>query len=134
MENHWANTNVFAQCKDALMSNPTPATVRLHASSKIPCATKSLSQNSLGSFQRPENLAFSRGFGTCSKPTVTRLSLSGEGTWADLDLENLSPQLNVFYGLPRAGKSSVLRPMISMKRLLKNLKNSRVKMPTPQSG
>ncbi len=38
---------------------------------------------------------------------ITSLSLAGEGAWPDLHVEKLSPQLNVFYGPPRAGKSSV---------------------------
>jgi len=39
--------------------------------------------------------------------TVTQLTLDGEGAWPDLHLENLSPQINVLYGPPRTGKSSV---------------------------
>ena len=38
---------------------------------------------------------------------ITQLSLAGEGGWPDLLIENLSPQLNVFYAPPHAGKSSV---------------------------
>ncbi len=39
--------------------------------------------------------------------SISRLSLDGEGAWPDLHVEKLSPQLNVFYGPPRAGKSSI---------------------------
>ena len=38
---------------------------------------------------------------------ITELNLAGEGAWPDLRVEKLSSQLNVFYGPPRAGKSSV---------------------------
>ena len=38
---------------------------------------------------------------------ITELNLAGEGAWPDLCVEQLSSQLNVFYGPPRAGKSSV---------------------------
>ena len=38
---------------------------------------------------------------------ITQLSLAGEGAWPDLHIEKISPQLNVFFGPPRAGKSSV---------------------------
>jgi|GEM_PF-1361793 len=38
---------------------------------------------------------------------VTRLQLTGEGAWPDLTAEPLSSQLNVFYGPPRTGKSSL---------------------------
>ena len=38
---------------------------------------------------------------------LSQLSLAGEGAWPDLKVEHLSPELNVFYGPPRAGKSSV---------------------------
>ncbi len=38
---------------------------------------------------------------------ITQLSLDGEGAWPDLQVEKISPQLNVFFGSPRAGKSSV---------------------------
>ncbi|NOZ40925.1 MAG: DUF4332 domain-containing protein [Planctomycetes bacterium] len=38
---------------------------------------------------------------------ISQLRLDGEGAWPDLQVEELSPQLNVFYGPPRAGKSSV---------------------------
>ena len=38
---------------------------------------------------------------------LTQLSLEGEGAWPNLRVENLSDQLNVFYGPPRTGKSSV---------------------------
>ena len=38
---------------------------------------------------------------------LSQLTLAGEGAWPDLNVENLSPELNVFYGPPRAGKSSI---------------------------
>ena len=38
---------------------------------------------------------------------VTELHLSGESAWPDLHIEGLSPQVNVFFGAPRSGKSSV---------------------------
>jgi len=38
---------------------------------------------------------------------INQLNLAGEGTWPDLHIEKLSPTLNVFYGAPRSGKSSV---------------------------
>ena len=49
--------------------------------------------------------------GNSSRPigqlNITGLSLAGDGAWPDLHVETLTPQLNVFYGPPRAGKSSV---------------------------
>ena len=38
---------------------------------------------------------------------ITQLHLSGHGTWSDLRLESLKPDLNVFFASPRAGKSTV---------------------------
>ena len=38
---------------------------------------------------------------------VTQLDLAGQGSWPDLALERLSPELNVVYGPPRTGKSAV---------------------------
>lgn len=42
-----------------------------------------------------------------TKLSLTKLSLAGEGTWPDLHFEALAPQLNVFYGPPSSGKSSL---------------------------
>lgn len=38
---------------------------------------------------------------------ILELDISGEGSWPDLHVQNLSPQLNVFFGAPRTGKSSI---------------------------
>ncbi len=38
---------------------------------------------------------------------ITQLSLAGRGAWPDLHVEPLHPQLNVFFGKPGAGKSTV---------------------------
>lgn len=38
---------------------------------------------------------------------ITQLSLAGRGAWPDLHVEELSPRLNVFYGKPAAGKSTI---------------------------
>ncbi len=42
-----------------------------------------------------------------SSQRLSQLTLDGEGAWPDLLVNELSPQLNVFYGPPRAGKSSL---------------------------
>ena len=38
---------------------------------------------------------------------ITDLSLAGQGAWPELQLEALKPQLNVLFGQPRTGKSTV---------------------------
>jgi hypothetical protein len=38
---------------------------------------------------------------------VTQLDLAGQGSWHDLSVERLSPELNVVYGPPQTGKSAV---------------------------
>jgi uncharacterized protein YhaN len=38
---------------------------------------------------------------------IAQLSLAGRGAWPDLHIEQLHPQLNVFFGKPGAGKSTV---------------------------
>ncbi len=38
---------------------------------------------------------------------IAQLSLAGRGAWPDLHIEQLDPQLNVFFGKPAAGKSTV---------------------------
>lgn len=38
---------------------------------------------------------------------VTELHVAGQGAWPELAVERLSPELNVVYGLPRTGKSTV---------------------------
>ncbi len=40
---------------------------------------------------------------------ISQLSLEGRGAWPDLQIDSLSNQLNVFFGAPRAGKSTVAR-------------------------
>ncbi len=38
---------------------------------------------------------------------VTELHVAGQGAWPDLAVDRLTPELNVFYGPPRTGKSTV---------------------------
>jgi energy-coupling factor transporter ATP-binding protein EcfA2 len=38
---------------------------------------------------------------------IAQLSLAGRGAWPDLHIEQLQPQLNVFFGKPGAGKSTI---------------------------
>jgi energy-coupling factor transporter ATP-binding protein EcfA2 len=38
---------------------------------------------------------------------IAQLSLAGRGAWPDLHLDQLQPQLNVFFGKPGAGKSTI---------------------------
>jgi uncharacterized protein YhaN len=38
---------------------------------------------------------------------VTQLHLAGQGSWGDLSVDGLRPELNVVYGSPRTGKSAV---------------------------
>ena len=38
---------------------------------------------------------------------ITHLSLAGRGAWPDLEIKAINPQLNVFYGPPRTGKSTI---------------------------
>ena len=40
---------------------------------------------------------------------ISQLSLEGRGAWPDLQVDSLHRQLNVFYGAPQAGKSTIAR-------------------------
>ena len=40
---------------------------------------------------------------------ISQLSLEGRGAWPDLHVDSLNRHLNVFYGTPRAGKSTIAR-------------------------
>lgn len=42
-----------------------------------------------------------------SQPHIAQITLQGEGTWPDLHAEHVSPQLNVFYGQSKSGKSTI---------------------------
>lgn len=42
-----------------------------------------------------------------TKFNISQLSLAGDGAWPDLQVDKLSAELNVFYGNPRSGKSSI---------------------------
>ena len=40
---------------------------------------------------------------------ITALKVDGFGVWSDLDLDDLSDQLNVFYGPNEAGKTTLMQ-------------------------